>query len=127
MKKFLLLLLSALIITVVADDDDVTTTGGFTGPGSQPDTVTVKELKNVKHDSRVLLIGYIVKQKKNSDSDFIFKDETGKTIVDIDSEVFGDRKINDKVKISICGEFEKDGKDKIDVKKLEIVKEDKKK
>lgn len=79
----------------------------YTGPGATKTVDTVAQvLKNPVDDQNVSLTGILTK-KVGSDK-YTFSDGTGEIRVEIDSEDFPKVAVDDKTKIRITGEVEKD-------------------
>ena len=90
---------------------------------NQNDIITVKKLKTMKDDSYALIEGFIVKQI--SDEKFLFKDETGEIVLDIDDNLMYQLKDIDKnTLVEIYGELDKNifSRDEFEVKKITIIK-----
>ena len=97
---------------------------GFIGPEAKPLTTVQTILKNHYDDMRVTVKGYII--KRLSDDKYLFKDETGEIIVDIDEKYMPHNDITPKTLVKIDGEVDvkrKGNKVEIDVHKMEIVKQ----
>ena len=86
---------------------------------------TVKSvLDNARDDQIVALEGNIVKRIGNEK--YLFRDATGEMRVEIDDEVFAGQRVDEKTKIRIVGEYEKDlfidfDDEQLDVKRLTII------
>lgn len=90
---------------------------------NQNDIITVKKLKTMKDDSYALIEGFIVKQISNEK--FLFKDETGEIVLDIDDNLMYQLKDIDKnTLVEIYGELDKNifSRDEFEVKKITIIK-----
>ena len=97
---------------------------GFLGPETKSLTTVQAILKNHYDDMRVTIKGYIV--KRLSHDKYLFKDETGEIIVDIDEKYMPHDDITPKTLIKIDGEVDvkhKGNKVEIDVHRVEIVKQ----
>jgi len=95
----------------------------YAGPSTVP-TMSVKQLlDNGKDDQHVTLRGFIVSH--DGGEHYTFADETGRIKVEIDAKHFPPGvKIDDKVRVEISGEFDKDlvgNKAELDVKRLSVV------
>ena len=89
--------------------------GGFIGPG--PNVVTVEEAKAMKHDSKVVLQGYIMKQ--HSGDKYLFQDGSGSIVVEIDHKKWAGQTVTPADKIEIHGEVDVERSQiKIDVDSL---------
>ena len=62
--------------------------GGFQGPVAQTRVNTVAEARKAWDDTPVTLTGYIVQRMPHDDDDYLFRDDTGEIVVDIDHEIF---------------------------------------
>ncbi len=76
--------------------------GGFKGPQN---VVTVKEAKEMKDDSWVTVRGTI--EKRLSDDDYLFRDETGTLSVEIDDKTWQGQSVSPKDKVELQGEIDK--------------------
>lgn len=88
-----------------------------------PSTVTTVKnlLDNGRDDQLATLEGFLVQQVKHEK--YIFRDDTGEVLVEIDDEVFMGQRVDPKTKIRIKGEFEREfmEKDKVDVHSLTVI------
>ena len=94
----------------------------YAGP-STVQTMTVKQLLDTgKDDQHVTLRGFIVSH--DGGEHYTFADDTGRMKVEIDAKHFPPGvKIDDKVRVEISGEFDKDlvgNKAELDVKRLSV-------
>jgi len=88
--------------------------GGFSG---QEAVVTVKQAQDMPDDAWVTMRGSI--EKRISDDDYIFRDETGTMKVDIDHKRWEGQNITPKDKVELQGELDKDFNSvELDVKKV---------
>ena len=76
--------------------------GGFKGPQN---VVTVKEAKEMKDDSWATVRGTI--EKRLSDDDYLFRDETGTLSVEIDDKDWQGQSVSPKDKVELQGEIDK--------------------
>ena len=69
------------------------------------------------------LTGHIVHRMPHDDDDYLFRDETGEIVVDIDHDVFRGQTVTPQTKVRITGEVDTGFMEptSIDVKFLEIV------
>ena len=67
--------------------------------------VTVKEAKEMKDDSWVTVRGTI--EKRLSDDDYLFRDETGTLSVEIDDKTWQGQSVSPKDKVELQGEIDK--------------------
>lgn len=95
--------------------------GGFQGPMANSAISTVSSAKLAWDDSHVTLIGFVT--QRVSDDKYIFQDQTGEILVEIDHEVFAGRLITPQTPIRIFGEVDRElfERTKIDVDWLEVV------
>ena len=108
-------IVSALLSSVVAAQ--------YMGPSALPVYRSVSEgLENPIDDAPVVLEGYIVRQVEKKK--YIFSDETAEIKVEISHKYFPATPIDDKTKVRIRGEIEKDflKSPEIDVESVEIIK-----
>ncbi len=118
MKKLLAIILLGLSTSALA---------GFNDNSSHLQQIelnqitTIKQAMSARDDAKVAITGYIIERIKNKDDEFIFRDESGKTIqIEIDNDVWNGLNISPQDKITIYGEVDKDfTKTTIDVKKIE--------
>ncbi|WP_380182704.1 YgiW/YdeI family stress tolerance OB fold protein [Kalamiella sp. sgz302252] len=88
--------------------------GGFSG---QETVVTVKQAQDMQDDAWVTMRGSI--EKRISEDDYIFRDETGTIKVDIDHKRWEGQTVTPKDKVEIQGELDKDFNSvEVDVKKV---------
>ena len=112
--RYLALLLAPLFSTAAL-------AAGYTGPGAQPVT-TVAAASEAADDTPVQLQGFVTK-KINNDDKYEFKDDTGTITVEIDNEDLPATPFNDKTKVKLTGEVEKNLMSReVDVDVVEIVK-----
>lgn len=94
----------------------------YTGPSAVP-AMTVKQLLDTgKDDQHATLRGFIVSH--DGGEHYTFADDSGRMKVEIDAKHFpAGVKIDDKVRVEVSGEFDKDlvGKAELDVKRLSVV------
>lgn len=98
--------------------------GGFAGPGAQAAGITVQQAKSMPDDARVTLIGNIVSQLPNDSDKYMFRDNTGEIVVEIDHKYFRGQTVTPANTVRIMGEVDKDfaRAPEIDVKSLEVLK-----
>lgn len=98
MKKILFVLGFALSSSAFAQ---------YAGPSTILTYTKVADvLSKAVDDSPVVLEGFLV--KKVASEKYLFKDSTGEIRVDIDSKYFPNTLVDEKTKVKIRGEFEKD-------------------
>lgn len=79
--------------------------GGFKGPDNLK-LLTVAETSEATDDSRVKLVGYIVKSL--GDENYEFKDDTGTLVVEIDDEDWGGLEVTPDDRLEIAGEVDRE-------------------
>ena len=111
-----------LIVVLFTSVFSLSAFAAFVGPGSTSiQTTTVKEAIELADDSKVALEGTLVKQ--TSDQHYLFRDQTGEVMVEIDSEDFRHVTVTPEDKIRITGEVDSDwSENKIDIDHLELIK-----
>ena len=94
--------------------------GGFQGPSAQSPT-TVASARKAWDDTYVTLAGYIV--QRLSDDHYLFRDDTGEIVVEIDYHVFRGQTVTPQTKVRITGEVDKEIVEQttIDVDILEVL------
>ncbi len=102
----------------------------YQGPGGRapkaaaqgPIATVTDVLKRGRDDQRVTLTGHVV--KKVGWEKFLFRDATGEIRIEIDDDVMPAEPFDDKTKVEISGEVEKDfmRSVEIDVKAIRILK-----
>ena len=109
------------LIAAIGLFSTVTLAAGYTGPGATPTTTTVKASLEAADDTPVVLQGTIVKRIKGDI--YEFRDATGSMKVEIDDEDFPPMEINDKTRVKLTGEVDRDlvGRE-IDVEFVEVIK-----
>lgn len=94
----------------------------YVGPSNTPSYASVAEvLKNPVDDAPVVLVGYLVKQVGNEK--YLFSDGKSEIRADIDHKLFPAAPVNERTRVQIRGEIEKDflQSPEIDVEHLQIV------
>ncbi len=125
MKTLPVLLLAASLLAGTA----LTVHAQYTGPGSKParsapqaPIKTVADvIKNGKDDQMVTMTGQVVKQVGREK--FLFRDASGEIRVEIDDDVMPTQPFDDKTRVEITGEVEKDflRSVEIDVKAMKLL------
>jgi uncharacterized protein (TIGR00156 family) len=107
-----LIILSAFVgLTVNAQD-------GYKGPGSA--FVTVKEAKELKDDTPVVLRGKV--EKFFGDEKYLFSDSSGNITIEIDDKLWKGISIDQNDLVEIMGEVDKDFvKVEVDVKSIKKI------
>lgn len=78
---------------------------GFVGPSSNYQAVKVRDIENLSDDDKISLIGFI--KSAVSDDKYVFSDDTGTIVVEIDKKVWQGVTASPKTKIQIFGEVDK--------------------
>jgi uncharacterized protein (TIGR00156 family) len=94
------------ILVVAAFCAAGTASAQYVGPSGMRTTTVADVLKNARDDQQVMLQGVL--QKKVGHEKYEFSDGTGTIRVEIDSKVFPREAIDEKTRIEILGEVEKD-------------------
>jgi uncharacterized protein (TIGR00156 family) len=113
--------LSAFVL--VASFATAASVAQYTGPSNTPQYHSVAEiLKNPVDDAPVVLEGYVSKQV--SGEKYVFTDGQSEIHVEIDSKVFPKTPIDEKTRVQIRGEVDKDYQQgpEIEVKSLTVLK-----
>ncbi|MNR14339.1 hypothetical protein D3C85_1308110 [compost metagenome] len=97
--KYLALLAAPLFSTAVMASN-------YTGPGATAQISTVASALEAADDAQVVLQGQIVKRIKGDI--YEFKDATGTMKVEIDDEDWPPQAIDDKAKVKLTGEVDRD-------------------
>jgi uncharacterized protein (TIGR00156 family) len=84
----------------------VSASADYRGPRAAPDTNVGQILQNPKDDLDVVLQGRIVRQVRSER--YVFTDGTGEIEIKIDDKRFPAEPIDDKIRVEITGEIEKD-------------------
>lgn len=124
MRYAIAIVLALLVASpVFAGDKGRPAPGSYTGPTSGAEASTVKAALEKADDSIVQLTGKIISKIAGKDDKYMFRDDTGEVIADIDHKYFGGRQISDKDTVRITGKVDKDFGEptKIDVKNIEII------
>lgn len=93
----------------------------YTGPQSNNVVRTVAAAARASDNTQVILDGIIVHKVRHEH--YLFKDSSGSIEVEIDDKYFPLTPVNEHILVRIYGEVDKDFgmKDKIDVKKVEVI------
>ena len=102
-NKFIAIVFSGLVSLGTA----TITQAQYIGPSAQKSLESVSEiLKNPIDGQRVVLRGYLVKQV--GVEKYLFSDNTGEIRVEIDAEGFRGLTVDEKTRVELIGEVEKD-------------------
>ena len=97
--------------------------GGFRGPGAQPGSVTqAAQVANATDDTPVVLEGNIIERLRGDH--YVFQDASGKVVLDIDDNVFGNNTVTPETRVRVHGEVDthRQRPNDVDVRWLEIIK-----
>lgn len=131
MRKFSVLVIIAALLSplpaVLAEarpDDKSQYYGGFYGPMSGAQAETVARARELDDDAPVALTGNIVSQVAGKKHKFVFRDQSGEILIDIDKKAFRGHNLTPADTVRISGKVDKDfGKDvEIDVKQIDVMK-----
>jgi uncharacterized protein (TIGR00156 family) len=78
--------------------------GGYKGPGAV--AITVAEAKNLRDDTPVILQGKI--ERFLGDEKYLFSDDTGNIVIEIDHKVWGDLSVDENEVVEISGEIDRE-------------------
>jgi uncharacterized protein (TIGR00156 family) len=78
--------------------------GGYRGPGAV--AVTVAEAKNLRDDTPVILQGKL--ERFLGDEKYLFSDDTGNMVVEIDHKVWGSLSVDENEMVEISGEIDRE-------------------
>lgn len=102
MKRILLLsTLSTAALAAFAAHAD-----GFTGPGENRQPITVIEVEQLKDETEVTLVGYIVKAL--GDETYEFRDDTGTLLVEIDDDEWNGVEATPTLQVELTGEIDRE-------------------
>ncbi|MDR0759037.1 MAG: NirD/YgiW/YdeI family stress tolerance protein [Treponema sp.] len=82
---------------------------GFTGPGSGLSLITISEANKLRDHSPVLLRGNIIRSLDRKKEKFMFKDNTGEVVVEIDWHIWNGLSVNENDTVEIFGYIDKKG------------------
>lgn len=117
MKK-VLFMLAAMFFAMPANAQEsvMGVSEGYMGPASEG-IITVEEIKNLDDGSNIILVGMIVQSL--GDDKYMFKDNTGTIMVEIDEEEWNGNTYSAEESIQIFGEVDHESEGtKVDVNKL---------
>jgi uncharacterized protein (TIGR00156 family) len=112
---------TVLLVVPILMFSSTNVTAQYLGPGAQPPSQSVATALSAKDDSLVDISGYIIKQLTHEK--YIFSDGKDQIRIEIDSDVFPSRGINEKTRVRLRGEVEKDFLEspEIDVESIDIL------
>jgi uncharacterized protein (TIGR00156 family) len=102
MKKRCLVCL--IVLSVMAGLAVHAQEGGYKGPGAV--VITVAEAKNLRDDTPVILQGKI--ERFLGDEKYLFSDDSGNIILEIDNRVWGSLSVDQNDMVEITGEIDRD-------------------
>jgi uncharacterized protein (TIGR00156 family) len=76
---------------------------GYRGPGAV--AITVDEAKNLRDDTPVILQGKI--ERFLGDEKYLFSDDTGNIVIEIDDRIWGNLSIDQNDPVEITGEIDR--------------------
>jgi uncharacterized protein (TIGR00156 family) len=82
--------------------------GGFVGPDGRQ-LVNAAEIAGLPDDSKVRLIGFVVKSL--GDEKYEFSDDSGTLVIDIDDDDWNGIEVSPDLRVEIAGEVDKDWQD----------------
>jgi len=97
---------SKLLVAIVASSTVGLAAAQYVGPSGLQLTTVANVLKTAKDDQKVLLQGVLL--KKIGHEKYEFSDGTGTIRVEIDDVIFPREPIDEKTRVEIAGEFEKE-------------------
>ena len=97
--------------------------GGFHGPGGTVSTDTVAKALVAPNKTPVVLTGHVVERVAGKDDKYLFQDESGKIMVEIDHKVFAGRDITPESNVRLFGKLKKYPNKplRVDVKVLQLL------
>lgn len=97
--------------------------GGFEGPGVHKVTKAA-QVRSAHDDTPCVLEGYIVSKITGREDDYIFRDDSGDVVVDIDHKKFGGRRVTPQNLVRLYGEVDTHNfrANDVDVDWMEILK-----
>ncbi|OOH88131.1 hypothetical protein BMT54_08975 [Pasteurellaceae bacterium 15-036681] len=110
MKTFKLLALTSLLtISSVASagfNDNTNQKGGFVGTNQTASITTIAQALKAADNAQVQITGKIQRQVK--DDEFIFRDETGEILIDVDDDAWQGQNITQNDTITIYGKVDEE-------------------
>lgn len=107
----------AMLVTALC----ATASAEFIGPGANSTLVKVNQVKGMRDDSRVTLVGTLVNEV--AEEFYTFQDDSGNMVVQIDHDELRGLTVTPETRIRIRGEVDDDKYDsQVDVSYVEIVK-----
>ncbi|MDR2103977.1 MAG: NirD/YgiW/YdeI family stress tolerance protein [Treponema sp.] len=94
-----------VVLVLILLGSIVTAQEEYDGPGIEP--VTVEEVQDMGDDSPVILRGRI--ESVLGDEKYLFTDETGSIVIEIENGLWKEVSINQNDTVEIIGEIDKEG------------------
>lgn len=115
MRYFLALALS-LVLTVPA-------LASFEGPYTKADVTKAAQVTTAPDDTPCILEGHVLERVTGSDDEYVFHDDSGKIIVEIDHRVFKDQKVTPQTRVRLSGKVDrnKNKDNSVDVNHLQLL------
>jgi uncharacterized protein (TIGR00156 family) len=127
MKKISILAVLGVVVMGTANADSTEgmrpapAAGGF-ADGTVETIVTVQQVKEMRDDTPVVVVGQITQRAGSDDEEFIFQDATGSIIVEIDDEDWRGQTVKPTDTVKLRGEVDRGlFKRQIDVDFVEII------
>lgn len=97
----------------------------FEGPTGKVTITQAVQVQKAHDDEACTLEGNIIEKVAGKKDKYVFQDQSGKVIVEIDDRVFASRTVTPQTKVRLYGEVDRNkSKDNsVDVHQMEIVKE----
>lgn len=115
MRYFLALVLS-LVLTVPA-------LAAFEGPSTKVNITKAVQVMTAPDDAPCILEGHVLERVTGSDDEYIFQDDSGKVIVEIDHKVFMEQKVTPQTRVRLSGEVDRNKirDNSVDVNHLQLL------
>ncbi|MBQ3059557.1 MAG: NirD/YgiW/YdeI family stress tolerance protein [Desulfovibrio sp.] len=84
--------------------------GGFEGPGVVPAVTSAAAALEAQDDAPCVLEGHILEKLPSRKDRYLFADQTGKVVVEIEREVFGHLTVRPRDRVRLVGEVDWDSK-----------------
>lgn len=98
--------------------------GGFKGPGVQPAITKAAQVRQAQDDTPVVLEGKIVEKIPSRKNRYVFQDDSGKVVVDINRKQFRGQTVTPQDRVRLHGHVDSNRKkdNKVEVDHLEVLK-----
>lgn len=112
--------LLALVLSLVLASPAL---AAFEGPGTKADITKAAQVLSAVDGAPCILEGHVLEKVTGSDDKYIFHDDSGKVIVDIDHKVFADQKVTPTSRVRLSGKVDKHKtrESTVDVKHLQLL------